>query len=187
MPLDASLDTPSLVQRQVPSRRQDPSRFVSAIGDEVRRRLPERLRDFAYTPRYRLGQVGFGMKGLHYEVWLHDTTQHLEIGFHMEADAATNAALYDYLEDELPWLKAQLGPCIELERWDKGWCRLYRTIPLGPLTAALLDTTCVLLADLIQAVQPLCEDWWAERPTSTVPGTRPGKQATRARSGGHTP
>jgi hypothetical protein len=65
-----------------------------------------------------------------------------------------------------------------LERWDKGWCRLYRTIPLVALTPALLDTTCALLTDLILAVQPLCADWWADYAPADRP--RPPLRAGRA-------
>jgi hypothetical protein len=157
----------------------DAPRFVRAVGDGLRPFLPEELRAFTFTPRYRLAQVAYAIKGFHYEVWLHDATQHLEIGFHMEADMASNASLYDYLEDELLWLKAQLGPCIELERWDRGWCRLYRTLPLGALTPSLLETTCAYLALLVQSVEPLCREWWS--------GYQPLTATPRRGATGHAP
>jgi len=152
--------------RPTGARDQATPRFVRGVADGLRQRLPQELRSFTFTGRSRLGQFAYGTRGLHYEVWLHDTTGHLEIGFHMEADPATNAALYDFLEDALPWLKAQLGPSIELERWDRGWCRLYRTLPLTDLSPELQDETCDCLATLIEAVQPLCAEWAADQPPS---------------------
>ncbi|GAC1438253.1 MAG: hypothetical protein NVSMB65_12570 [Chloroflexota bacterium] len=158
--------------------RLDPPRFMRAVDAGLRPLLPEPLRSYTFTARYRLAQVSYGMKGLHYEVWLHDATRHLEIGFHMEGDVAQNAALYDYLEDELLWLKSHLGVSLELERWDRGWCRLYRTFPLEPLTDATLESTCAYLARLIGQVQPLCQDWW-ETERLHRPDPRAGERVRR--------
>ena len=54
-------------------------------------------------------------------------------------------------------IKAQLGKGVELERWDRGWSRIFESIPLLPFDETFLENVSTSLAKMISLLQPLCE------------------------------
>jgi len=54
-------------------------------------------------------------------------------------------------------IKAQLGKSVELERWDRGWSRIFESIPLLPFDETFLENISTSLAKMISLLQPLCE------------------------------
>jgi hypothetical protein len=124
----------------------------------VERTLP-RLAAPWHPPQVRvrgwLAQLSYGDPRYHYEVWYHNRSQRLEVGLHLEADAATNARLLAYLDAELLPIKAALGLHAELEPWDRGWGRLYETLPAPLLDETLAERAAERLAAYIAVLQPL--------------------------------
>jgi hypothetical protein len=51
-------------------------------------------------------------------------------------------------------VKAQL-PHAELEPWERGWSRLYETLPAAQLDERVLDGAVERMSDYIVALQPL--------------------------------
>jgi hypothetical protein len=112
--------------------------------------------DFQVQARSRLVKLWSGGDGsIHYEVWVHERESRLEIGFHMEADEAYNAALYREFDKCLLDIQVQLGDGVWLEPWDKGWVRLYETHPLWPLDLARVYETAERVVAFVRAVEPV--------------------------------
>jgi hypothetical protein len=47
--------------------------------------------------------------------------------------------------------------------WDKGWTKVYETIPLEPFSEAYLDRVAGRLAQLIVVMQPILEQLTADK------------------------
>ena len=96
---------------------------------------------------------------LHYEVvTLGERRGVLEIGLHFESrHDAENARLLDGFMQHLVEIKAELGDQVEAEMWDKGWTKVYETIPLETMNAAYLDQVADRLAQMIVVLQPILE------------------------------
>jgi hypothetical protein len=59
-------------------------------------------------------------------------------------------------------IKAQL-PRAELEPWDRGWSRLYETLPAAQLDEEVLDGAIECMSGYIVTLQPLLESWLKEQ------------------------
>ena len=59
-------------------------------------------------------------------------------------------------------IKSQL-PRAELEPWDRGWSRLYETLPAVQLDEGVLDGAVDCLCDYIVTLQPLLNSWLGDR------------------------
>lgn len=98
---------------------------------------------------------------IHYEAWFHWRSGRLELGLHGEQDPRTNERLFDAYDRHIVEIKARLGETIELERWDKGWIRIYESWPCEkvdhPFQTRMIDR----LARIISVLQPICEDFLA--------------------------
>jgi hypothetical protein len=142
----------------LPGARLRPSQFISRVGSEVIERLAASGLEFNVRARSRLVQFWCGDNAsVHYEVWVHEREARLEIGFHLEADEAHNAAVYRELDRCLLDVQFQLAGSVWLEPWDKGWVRLYETQPLWPLDTVRVEDTAERMAALVGVVQPLYE------------------------------
>src|SRR2546429_2666011 len=73
-------------------------------------------------------KLHFGEPAFHYEAWHHTGAGRLEVGLHFEASAVENQAAFDFFRSRMVEVKASL-PRAELEPWDRGWSRLYETVP----------------------------------------------------------
>lgn len=135
------------------------SDFMRALPDAARPRLPKKLQTFQTHIRPWLVQFYYTQALLHYEVVTHGERRGvLEIGLHFESRKPDeNARLLDGFMQHLFEIKAELGDQIEAERWDKGWTKVYETLPLETMTEDYLNRVAERLARMIVVLQPLLE------------------------------
>ena len=136
------------------------SDFVRALPEVVRPRLPKRLRDFKTASRSWLAQFYYDDPRLHYEVWnLGERRKRLEIGLHFESrERELNARLLEGMLAHLFEIKAELGSSFEAEPWDKGWTKVYETIPLESFNAEYLERVAARVAKVIGVLEPIRRD-----------------------------
>jgi hypothetical protein len=125
------------------------------LPEGVRPLLPADLTDFTYRPRGSLAQLHYLDPRVHYELWFHWRTGRLELGLHFERDEQTNAALFDLFDRYIVAIKAELGEGIDLEKWDKGWARIYETWPCEKVDRAFRQRTIERVARLIAVLEPI--------------------------------
>jgi hypothetical protein len=135
------------------------SQFMLALPGATRRHLPRELSNFKAATRGWLCQLYYHDPRLHYEVWnLGERRGLLEIGLHFESrDHAANEALLRGFDRHMVEVKAALGPQWEAERWDKGWTKVYETIPYEPFSDKLLEVVSKRLAKAMVVLQPIWE------------------------------
>src|SRR6266545_2881094 len=121
-----------------------PSEFFAEMRKALKKQLPAARRDFRTTRQGRLMKLHFGEPAFHYEAWHHAGIGRLEVGLHFEASAVENQAAFDFFRSRMVEVKAGL-PRAELEPWDRGWSRLYETVP-----AARLDDDVVILQPMLE-------------------------------------
>lgn len=133
--------------------------FMRALPNTVRPKLPKKLQAFKTNVRPWLVQFYYTHSLLHYEVVTHGERRGiLEIGLHFESrNPDENVRLLDGFMQHLFEIKAELGDQIEAEKWDKGWTKVYETIPLETLTDEYLDRVAERLAKTIVALQPILD------------------------------
>jgi hypothetical protein len=136
------------------------SDFVRALPEAVRPRLPKRLRDFKTASRSWLAQFYYDDPHLHYEVWnLGERRKRLEIGLHFESrERELNARLLARMLAHLFEIKAELGSSFEAEPWDKGWTKVYETIPLESFNAEYLERVAARVAQVIRVLESIRRD-----------------------------
>jgi hypothetical protein len=136
------------------------SDFVRALPEAVRPRLPKRLRDFKTASRSWLAQFYYDDPRLHYEVWnLGERRKRLEIGLHFESrERELNARLLEEMLAHLFEIKAELGSSFEAEPWDKGWTKVYETIPLESFNAEYLERVAARMAQVIRVLESIRRD-----------------------------
>ncbi len=134
--------------------------FMRAIPAATRAQLPGKLQEFKTNTRPWLVQLFYADPLLHYEVvTLGERRGVLEIGLHFESRTAeVNARLLDGFLRHLFEIKAELGDHLEAEHWDKGWTKVYETIPLETFTEDYLERTARRLAKQIVVMQPVLEE-----------------------------
>ncbi len=132
-----------------------PSDFFGALRQELKRRLSGELRGFhSVRGRGRLMKVHFADPSFHYEAWHHTGVGRLEVGLHFESSAERNLAAFEFLRPRMVEVKAGL-PRAELEPWDRGWCRLYETMPAPRLDSGVVDAGAALLAAYVTTLEPM--------------------------------
>jgi hypothetical protein len=136
------------------------SEFMRALPEAIRPKLPKPLRDFQTAGRAWLVQLYYDSPTIHYEVWnLGERRGRLEIGLHFEArDGDVNARLLDGMLAHLFEIKAELGPSFEAEPWDKGWTKIYETIPLEKFSAEYVERVAARVAQVIGVLEPIRRD-----------------------------
>ncbi len=141
---------------------RSPSDFFTELRKRLKSRLPAGLRDFRSSRgRGRLMKLHFGEPAFHYEAWHHTGAGRLEVGLHFEASAAENQAAFDFFRSRMVEVKASL-PRAELEPWDRGWTRLYETLPAVRLDDDVLQRALDCMADYVVTLQPLLEKFMEE-------------------------
>jgi len=135
------------------------SEFMRAIPAATRAKLPQKLQGFKTHTRPWLVQLSYADPLLHYEVvTLGERRGILEIGLHFESrDPVVNARLLAGVMRHLFEIKAELGGGFEAEMWDKGWTKVYETIPLETFDEAYVDRVTGRLAQIIVVLQPILE------------------------------
>lgn len=106
-------------------------------------------------------KIYFEEPAFHYEAWHHTGAGRLEVGLHFESSGDLNDAAFDFFRGRMVEVKAGL-PRAELEPWDRGWSRLYETLPAARLDEDVLWRTVDCLASYVSTLQPLVEQFWKE-------------------------
>jgi hypothetical protein len=133
---------------------------MQALPAAVRPKLAKRLQDFKTAGRSWLVQFYYDDPRIHYEVWnLGERRGRLEIGLHFEArQDDVNARLLDGMLAHLFEIKAELGSSFEAEPWDKGWTKVYETIPLKRFSAEYVEEVAVRMAQVMGVLEPIRRD-----------------------------
>jgi len=139
-----------------------PSDFFTGLRKALKGRLPAPMRDFRTARQGRLMKLHFGEPAFHYEAWHHTGGGRLEVGLHFEASARENQAAFDYFRARIVEVKAGL-PRAELEPWDRGWSRLYETVPAARLDDQVLVRTVECMAEYVVTLQPMLEEFLRSR------------------------
>jgi hypothetical protein len=140
-----------------------PVDFFGGLRKGVKARLPAPLRSFSSARgRGRLMKVHFGRPEFHYEAWHHTGDGRLEIGLHFEGSRDENQEAFDFFRAHVLEIKAQLSRA-ELEPWDRGWSRVYETLPAAQLDEGVLDGAVECMTGYIVALQPLLDTWLKEQ------------------------
>ena len=135
------------------------SDFMRALPAATRVKLPRKLQTFKNNTRPWLVQFYYADPLLHYEVvTLGERRGKLEIGLHFESrNGAVNVQLLEGMMQHLFEIKAELGDQVEAEMWDKGWTKVYETLPLETFNEAYLNRVAERLAKMIVVLQPILE------------------------------
>lgn len=135
------------------------SEFMRAIPAATRAKLPKNLQGFKTHTRPWLVQLSYADPLLHFEVvTLGERRGILEIGLHFESrDPTVNTRLLNDFLQHLFEIKTELGNQVEAEKWDRGWTKIYETIPLESYTEDYLDRVAGRLAKMILLLQPMLD------------------------------
>ncbi len=145
------------------SKRLSPGEFFESLPVALAPQLPALLRAFdAGRGRGRLAKFDYGRPETHFEVWHHARTGRLEIGLHFEGRRELNAGAHGFFRRRMVEVKQAL-PRAELEPWERGWVRLYETVPAPELTDRALAVAAERLAAYIRTLQPILEEFWETR------------------------
>src|SRR3989442_3374961 len=139
-----------------------PSDFFGELRKALKKKLPESLRDFRTARQGRLMKLHFAAPAFHYEAWHHTGAGRLEVGLHFEASATDNQAAFDFFRSRMVEVKAGL-PRAELEPWDRGWSRLYETVPAVRLDDQVLGKTVECMTEYVVTLQPMLEQFLRSR------------------------
>lgn len=137
---------------------RDRHQFLRDLPEKLRGLLSDEARDFTYKQRSGLAQLYYQDPATHFEAWFHWRTSRLELGLHFEKSARENDALFDAFDRRIVEIKFELGDSIELERWEKGWARIYETWPCEKIDDAFQKRMAERLARIISILQPMLED-----------------------------
>jgi hypothetical protein len=137
-----------------------PVDFFGGLRRGLKARLPQAYRGFeGARGRGRLIKLHFGHPELHYEAWHHTGAGKLEVGLHFEGSTELNQHAFEFFRPRMVEIKARL-PRAELEPWDRGWSRLYETMPAAQLDEHVMESAIGRLAVYITTLQPLVELFW---------------------------
>ena len=140
-----------------------PTDFFAGLRKGVKAALPPAMRDFSIMRGHsRLLKIHFGEPSLHFEAWHHTGAGRLEIGLHFEASSAENDAAFEFFRSRMVEVKASL-PRAELEPWDRGWSRLYETLPAARLDDGVVKEAVESMTAYIVTLQPLLDQFLRSR------------------------
>lgn len=129
--------------------------FREALPGAVRERLPEGLRDFEHRQRFSLVQIWYEEVNFHFEIWPRRQHGTVEIGLHFEhPEASRNAFMHAYFDAHMVEIWHELGE-IWLEKWDRGWHKLYVTLPFPSYSTGTLAEVSERLARQIEVLEPI--------------------------------
>ncbi len=160
----------------------EPRTYLRAVDAAVRDGVPDALGEIQHQGRGSLAKWWYGNQALHYESTLRSRQHSIEIGLHFEADELTNARLLAAFRGHARPIARRLGD-VRVEEWDRGWARVWESIPLtGP--PGVRDGSAVgkRIALYVTVLEPILRD---ELPTdvewSLTPPAAP-RRRPRARS-----
>ena len=134
-----------------------PKEFFAGVRKELKARLPSDLKRFEVGRGHsRLLKLHYSRPEVHFEAWHHTGDGRLEVGLHFEGSSELNDRALGYFRSRMIEVKAML-PRAELEPWDRGWSRLYETVPAPRLDDRAQAAATDLMARYIEALQPMVE------------------------------
>jgi hypothetical protein len=135
------------------------SQFFHALPAQLRPRLPSDLRRFQCRIRSWMLQVYYDDYYVHYEASAYSRLQAFEIALHFERKGRElNDELMRHCLRYAFELKHTYGAQLEFERWDKGWSKIYETIPLASYTEEYLARAAERMAKLMACLQPILDE-----------------------------
>ena len=84
-----------------------------------------------------MAKLWSGNRQLHYEAWIRDRLGVIEVGLHFEADTLTNARLLAAFHASERAIHRALGADVRIEKWDRGWARVWEPIELATARPAV--------------------------------------------------
>lgn len=135
--------------------------FMRALPEAVRPHLPPELQNCQWQARNWLVQLYYGDPRLHFEVWWlpEQRGKRLELGLHFESrDSTLNRRLLERFLAHLVAIKAELGPEVEAEMWDKGWTKVYEVRRIEGFDRETLEAVAARMAQIIAVLQPILEE-----------------------------
>jgi hypothetical protein len=136
------------------------SEFFRALPMHLKPRLPKELHKYHTRLRNWMLQVYYAEYAVHYEASAYQRLNAFEVGLHFERRGREpNEALMQQFMPFVFEIKAELGPQVEFERWDKGWSKIYETIRLAPYDEEYLAHIAERMAKLIACLQPFVKDF----------------------------
>jgi len=139
--------------------------FFGGLRKGVKSRLPKELRGCEKGRGHsRLLKLHYGRPEIHFEAWHHTGAGRLEVGLHFEGPSELNQQAFDFFRPRMLEIKASL-PRAELEPWDRGWSRLYETLPAPQLDEPVMQSAIERLTGYITTLQPLVTVFWNDRET----------------------
>ncbi|MFN2519774.1 MAG: hypothetical protein ABR525_01875 [Candidatus Limnocylindria bacterium] len=159
--------------------------FLGGVGPALLPLLPAALSGPRQSAGSSLVQFWYGNRALHYECWLRRRQSLLELGLHFEADPLTNERLLGAFRGHQRAIHRGLGPDVRLEEWDRGWARIWESVPLRVLDERVRDEVAARLARYIVTLEPLLREALpADTPWRLAAATgSPRPAAGRPRSG----
>jgi len=142
----------------------------------IRERLADDLRDFNWEASF-LAKLWFGNHDLHYEITPRERARTIEIGLHFEADPLTNARLLAAFVANASAVRRAL-PNARMERWDRGWCRVWEPLPYRAPDGELAKELADRIAAYVTALEPILR---RELP-SDVAWSEPAAKPARTRA-----
>ncbi len=135
------------------------SDFYRALPSKLRPLLPRPLRRFEYRLRPWMLQVYYDDYYVHYEASALKKLNVFEVGLHFERRGRElNDALMRHFMGCVFEIKAELGPQVEFEKWDKGWSKIYETLPLALYDEDYLARVAERMAKMIVCLQPILDE-----------------------------
>lgn len=131
--------------------------LLSGLSRPIRPLLASDLRQFRTTSGLGLTKFFYGNPKLHYEANHQTMSRTVEIGLHFEADPFTNTRLLGAFRIHKRRIYREL-PGARLEKWDKGWTRIWEPIPYRELDGALQKDVAARLARYITVLEPILRD-----------------------------
>jgi hypothetical protein len=102
-------------------------------------------------------KLWFGNKDLHYECGVYLHRKVIELGLHFESDAMTNLQLLGAFRARSKAIARRL-PTARIEVWDKGWARVWESIPLAPFGPTFGAEVATRFARYVRVLEPILEE-----------------------------
>lgn len=102
-------------------------------------------------------KLWFGNKDLHYECGVYTHRRVIELGLHFESEPLTNLMLLGAFKGHAKTIAKRL-PAARIESWDKGWARVWESIPLERFDPAFSARVATTLTKYVRVLEPILED-----------------------------
>jgi hypothetical protein len=128
---------------------------MRGVVEKAKDGIPADFPTIHSTAHSYMAKLWSGNRQLHYEAWIRDRLGVIELGLHFEADTLTNARLLAAFRARERAIHRALGPDVRIEKWDKGWARVWEPIELATLDRAFLERLGTRIASYVTALEPL--------------------------------